>query len=507
MRTPLALVFSLLLAPAALAATAGPADWRRVEGIDERVQAGLTTMGWRFELDGRALDPKTKLPADKASLEKAARDLRQDARRAALERANLLINKPKADWTLADYSALQTLESELPPGFYAALKDPNSDPNKLRAMAKAELSTIAAYFDGGRSLADRQAAAQPVSAGTPGPRVDLPYFTAKEKAVGDKLRAAATAHIAKDPFGKTVLARLNGKDGKPDLPPIVIEDQGAGVIAQYDFRRGAIVLDRELTIAAMMDDIPPSRRAAVRDSLKTREDLLNYLETHPEAVAAIARNSDVVLVHELTHAWQDRRDPVLREMARGNIPALQLLEYEQEGYAAKNLYIHSKLKHDPASVKFDQEFFDYQLMIHGAGGWRDALHSNLAQASPSRAIGARDAAAIMEARIATKKTAPTSTTDEQQGKAYDLTAMTRAARELTELSAAQNARFDALDKDVRKKRAEYTPLMVKYYLAQAEMAQFDADRQSFIEKAERLALISKDKDLIEAVRKAKEVTP
>ncbi len=508
MRPPLALVFSLLLAPAALAATAGPADWRRVEGIDERVQAGLTTMGWRFEADGRALDPKSKLPADKAALEKAARDLRQDARRAALERANLLISKPKADWTFADFSALQTLESELPAGFYAALKDPNSDPNKLRAMANAELSTIAAYFDGGRTLADRQAAAQPVSAGTPGARVDLPYFSVKEKSVGDKLRAAASTHIAKDPFGRTVLARINGPDGKPDLPPIVIEDKPGDVIATYDYRRGAVVLDRELTISAMMDDIPPSRRAAVRDALKTREDLLNYLEAHPEAITSITRNSDVVLVHELTHAWQDRRDPVLREMARGNIPDTQLLEYEHEGYVTKNLYIHSKLKNDPASVKRDDEFQDYVFMMHGPDSWKQALSDRLGGASPARALTIANVEKVSAARLSMVQGRTPKTIDEIQARSLDLAAITRGKDALAAVGREHKARYGKIEKEIETKLApERFKLLAIYYLGLADHAESFADRITLLESAERYARVAGDAKLIEAVRKAKEITP
>ncbi len=58
--------------------------------------------------------------------------------------------------------------------------------NTIKALANAELSRVDAYFDGGRTMAAREAAAPPVSAGTRGLRVDLPYFTAWEKSVGNK---------------------------------------------------------------------------------------------------------------------------------------------------------------------------------------------------------------------------------------------------------------------------------------------------------------------------------
>ncbi|MBI2386405.1 MAG: hypothetical protein HYV14_10375, partial [Elusimicrobia bacterium] len=81
MRPLLALAVILALSPAVLAApvpvaATAQADWRR-EGVDDRVKAGLTSLGWRLEDDGRALDPKTKAPVTKAVLDKAVLDLRQ----------------------------------------------------------------------------------------------------------------------------------------------------------------------------------------------------------------------------------------------------------------------------------------------------------------------------------------------------------------------------------------------------------------------------------------------
>ena len=71
MRPLLTLAVILAFPPAAFAAPAPAAaseraDWRR-DGVDDRVKAGLTSLGWRLEDDGRALDPKTKAPVSKAA--------------------------------------------------------------------------------------------------------------------------------------------------------------------------------------------------------------------------------------------------------------------------------------------------------------------------------------------------------------------------------------------------------------------------------------------------------
>ncbi|MDP3543001.1 MAG: hypothetical protein Q8T11_11105 [Elusimicrobiota bacterium] len=494
-------------APAAAApepaAPAVQADWRR-DGVDERIKAGLTSLGWRLEDDGRALDPKTKSPAAKAVLDKAVLDLRQDARRAALESLNLMLD-PNRPAEFGDDTRKQLLAQDLPPGLAAAVLDPDSDLSKTRAMAVAELDKVAAYFDGGRTMADRRAAAQPVSAGTPGPRVDLPYHTVLERSVGEKLQASARAEIGRDPFGRTVLSRLDAA-GKPDLPPILVEDQGGGIVARYDYRRRAVVLDREGVLASVTGTVPPRQAAALRASLSTRAALLAYLEAHPEAVEAVVKDNDVLLVHELTHAWQDRRDPVFREMARGNIPDVQPLEYEEEAYKTKNLYIRSKLKHDPASVKMNDDFDDYVMMTHGLGSWRRKLFDDIETAAPARALTLKSTTSIEAARLARVRARSVATSEEQQAKALDLLGLNRGQKELAKLEAAHAKRMAALDPEIEGATTASFKDLGSYYLVQALTATRAPDRMTFLEKAGRYARASGDNTLIEEVRKAKEQT-
>lgn len=499
----------LALPPALHADDAGPAssqaDWRR-DGVDDRVKAALTGQGWRLEDDGRALDPKTKAPAAKAALDKAVLDLRLGAQRAALETVNLMLatGKPLSP---ADKDKVSVLSADLPPALTAAILDPKADLKAVKAMADASLSGVSAYFDGGRTLADREAAAQPVAAGQPGPRVDLPYYTAAEKAVGQKLQAAAKATIGKDPFGKTILARLNGKDGKPDLPPIVIEDQNGPVVAQYDIRRRAIVLDREGVLSSVVGAQAPGQRATLRQALSTRAALLAYLDAHPDAIAAVMQDNDVVLAHELTHAWQDRRDPIFREIARGNLPDTQPLEYEEEAYKTKNLYLQSKLANDPASVKADRELTDYTEMLLRRRAWQETIAKDLSDTSPSRALTIDSTAEIQRRRIAAAKLRAVATADEQRAKALDLKAMTRGQRELAALKAAHDARMADLDARIDKSAAGGNKTLGAYYLVQSRFAERSTDRAAFLELAERYAAASGNAALIEEVRKAKESKP
>ncbi len=504
MRPLLTLAVMLALPPIIFAVEAAPnqADWRR-DGVDGRAKAALTSQGWRLEDDGRALDPKSKSPATKVALDKAVLDLRQDSRRAALETANLMLaaGKPLGP---EERAHLETLSEDLPPALFAAMLDPKSDMATVKALADANLAQLASFFDGRRTLTDRRAAAEPVFAGTPGPRVDLPYYTVAEKSVGEKMRAIAEIQIGRNTFGKTVLSRLNGKDGKPALPPILIEDQNGPVVAQYDFRRQSVILDRENVMASVVGTVPPRRRTALRRSLSTRAALITYLDTHPEALAAVVRDHDVVIVHEFTHAWQDRRDTIFRDIARGNLPDTQPLEYEEEAYKTKNMYIHSKLKNDTASVRADNELSDFSEMLRDRLVWQQALFKDLNDASPSRALPIQSLRTVQGRRIYAVKLQAVATNDEQQAKALDLTVLGRGQKALDKLKIAHEARMAALDGEIDRAALNRSKLLGTVYLAQAQFVERATDRLTLLERAELQAQASGNTVLIKEVRREKE---
>lgn len=498
---PLILLVGVFTLPCAARAQSIQADWRR-DGVDERVKAALTSQGWRLEDDGRALEAKTKAPVTKDVLDKAVLDLRQGARRAALETVNLMLASGKP-LSPEDQQKIETLSADLPPVLVAAILDPRSGMNQVKALVDADLSRVVSYFDGGRTMAAHAAAARPVSAETPGPRVYLPYYTPLEKSIGEKIRAFAAVEIGRDPFGKTVLSHLN-TNGKPDLPPIVIEDQNGAVVAQYDIRRRAIVLDRESVLASVVGTVPPSRAFALRTALTTRTALMEYLSAHPEAVSAVVKDNDVVIVHELTHAWQDRRDTIFREITRGNLPDATPLEYEEEAYKTKNLYLHSKLQNDPASVKMDRELEDYTDMMQNPELWEKDLMKTLNDSSPSRALPLRSIQDIQAARLARTRGRAVLTNDDQRARTLDLSAMGRGQKELTALKAAHDCRSALLNGKIDEAGLGSYQALGGYYLVQTQFATRSTDRIALLDLAERNAKASGNAVLIEEVRKAKE---
>lgn len=484
---------------AAVAVPAAAADWRKAD-LPQGAKEALSGAGYCFEDDGRVLDYQTKAPLTPDKLAEAVARLSLSAQRAALERLRAISSKDKLD--ASDLAAVQALKASLP-GEVAQAVEAGAAGAELRRLADLDLARIASYFDASRTMSERLAAAQPVRLGAPGPRVSLPYFNVSESRAGDSLRAAAAAAISKDPFGRTVLSRLDGADGKPELPPIVVSDLVGGTVAAYDYRRRALIVDRTTLLMSVTSQAPAKDRAALSKALASRAALVDYVASHPEAAAAFASQNDALLVHELTHAWQDRRDPVMREMARENLPQALLIEYEVEAWTTKNLYIHSRLKNEPGAEMDPYELADYQQMVSHHDRWLAELTARYGTAIAD-AMDIKTAGSIQRGRIELARRRAVATADDQKAKALDMLALTRAGKELAETGRSQTSRLAALKSgEVAAAARESPAVLARHYLADAIAAPNDIEFAVRIQKAEDFAVLSGDKALISEVRARK----
>lgn len=497
----------LLLAAATPRASAGApeaaaaaADWRQAR-LPAVMQQALRGAGYGLQDDGRVLDPRSREPLTAPQLADALTRINLSTQQLSLERLRLVLaHDPQ---TGADRAAAAELKGNLPDDVAKAL-DSNAGLSDLRKLTDGDLTRIAAYFDGARTPAERAEAAEPVQAGAPGPRAPLPYFDPSESRLGDALRAASAARIAKDPFGRTVLARLNGAGGKPDLPPIVVETLPNGP-AEYDYRRRALVVDQDALIGVITDGVPPKDRSALAKSLAPRQALIDYLNAHPQAVASFAAQNDVLLVHELTHAWQDRRDPVMQEMSRGAAPAAVVIDYEEEAWLTKNQYLASKLKNEPASVADDVELTDYRKMSADPAGWLNDLRASYAGAA-SNAMNLTTARAIQEHRLEMARARAVGSSAEQAAKSLDLLALGRADKDLAAADEGERKRVSSL-LSAQGGQASSSTLLANYYLQAALKASGTVDRSVLIQKAEDYAAKSGDAALLAKVRAAGGGTP
>lgn len=474
------------------------ADWR-ASGLDDGARDALRGAGYRLQDDGSVLDPETHAALTPDQLAAALSKLGLSSQRLALERLSLLL--AKGPLSAEDRAAARALKPALPDDLAKAL-DRGADAAELKKMADADLGAIAAWFDGSRTADDRKKAAEPVAVGAPGPRAPLPYLSSDEKKAGDALRAASSAALGRDPFGRKILARLDGAGGKPDLPPMLVDDLPAGEIAEYDRARRALVFDRRAAIAAATGLAAPADRSALEKSLGTSAALTAYFAAHPDAAAALAAQNDALLAHELTHAWQDRRDAVGREMARGNLPAALVVDDEVEAWETKNLYVASRLKNDPGAKIDPFELEDFQRMIADRAGWEARLKKTYFDASTA-ALDLATVAEIQARRTAAVRARAVSDTASQEAKALDLLAASRAAREVDAARDAQTARLKTLGAEADRAARRAPKVLAEHYLAVAESASSQVDAAVALDKADGYAVLSGDADLIAKVRARK----
>ena len=299
-----------------------------------------------------------------------------------------------------------------------------------------------------------------------------------------------------------VLARLNGPDGKPNLPPIVVEDLG-GDVAVYDYRRRALVVDRQTLMSSISDGVPAKDRGALEKSLQSQGAMTAYLNAHPAAVAAFAAGNDVLLVHELTHAWQDRRDPVMQEMSRGALPAAVVFDYEAEAWMTKNQYLLSKLKSAPASVATnDPELADARKMLFDPDAWLQDLRATYDDAA-SNAMPLDTVHALQEHRLEMARARAVKTREEQNAKALDLAALTRAQAELASTQASERKRVADLLNATVKAQDGAPALLAEYYMNAAIASKSTVDYDVDLQLADDYAVQSGNAALLARVRSVK----
>lgn len=493
-----ALLLAAFLAPsAALAGDLGnvPANWTRQETpLGEEEIVGLRKLGFRLEPDGRVLDLELKL-LDAAGLAEARRLLHASDRRQKLERLRAFLATQPPDAPLspeARREALLLADGRL----YELVQRPGMTAGALSRMARLDLNAVARVFDG-NAAKGAVAVAAPDTA--PANRPRFPYLTAAEQQAGEAMRTAAAAQLSRYERGRLILSRLNGKDGSPDLPPILVEDTGAGA-AMYDPVRRAVVIDREAAVTELMVGVLPVDRAGRRRELARPDALAQALAANPDVARRVMEKNDVLVAHELTHAWQDRRDSIWRRMRKGQIPQAVPFEYEEEANLEKNLYIHDVLRSNPGAQIDSMELENYRLMMSSYRDWLDALRDTYGADNDT---SVRDLARIDELiqvrRDAVQKAAA-QTPAEQRRKTALLLGMERGRQAIAEVQSAHATRLQAAQAGpVTQARRESNSVLALHYLEVAAVSS-DLQRSVALDMARRYAQASGDAVLIERVQ-------
>jgi hypothetical protein len=498
MRAPL---LALLLAPSlAFAGDLGviPADWNRLEvPLGEEEIVGLREMGFRLDPDGRVLDLELKA-LDAAGLARARQLLAATQRRRNLERLRAFLATQPQDAPLspdARRQAMQLADGNL----FAAVSRNEMTASALSKLARMDLHAVARVFDGNAAAgAASVAVAAPETAPRNRPR--FPYLTAAEQQVGERLQAAAVAQLSNYERGRLIVSRLNGADGRPDLPPFLVEETGTGA-AKYDVIRRAVVIDRNAAITELMQGVLPVDRAGRRRELDRPDALAQALAANPDALSRLMAHNDVLVAHELTHAWQDRRDTLWRRMRRGHIPQAVPFEYEEEANLEKNLYIHDVIRGNPGAAIDPQELENYRSMLSDYTTWLRELRETYRADTEGSVADLSRIAALTRARRDAVQNIPAKSPEEQRQKDKLLVRIAAGERAISELQAAHAARIQGLKSgDVARAGGESNPALARHFLAVGSSLPMGPNRTAALNRALVYARASGDAALVEQVQ-------
>lgn len=488
-----ALLLAALLLPSCAAAGEAegtPALWnRRQPPLQEAQLEGLRKLGYRLEPDGIVMDSRLRTLGE-AGLEEALRLLDAGETGLRLEHLRHLLAGEPQDRPLSAAARERALLLA-GPGLSARLADPATTAGQLRAFAELDLSQVSAAFDGGAGRGGPGA----VAAGPTAARPHLPYLTPAEQRAGESLRAAAAARLGALERGRLILSRLNGADGRPELPPILVEDIG-GNPARYDYVRRALVLNRDLVVTALLANVPPADRDARRRELARPDALAAALAADPAAAARVAASNDVLLAHELTHAWQDRRDPLFRQMVRNQIPRALVLEYEEEAHVEKNLYLHELLRAAPGTYVEPDEMSDYQAMISRYDSWRNLMIRRYRSLNEASVADFEQLVGMQQQRLLEAQAAPEKTLRDQRVRAANIGRLNAGAAALNRVRNEHAIRMTNLGLNERSAvESGFASVMARHELHLALSATNFVLRSVSIGRARRFAQASGDEAL------------
>ncbi len=501
------LLMVLLLAPAAGAAAPSALYDDRPHPLSDDLRTDLLFQGYRFEAStGHVLSPDTHKPLTVAQLDDLKRQLAADYRRDGLERIAALVDAENPAKPLdpgARLRAERIAEAEgVPPRLARDLRSARLLAGAVSAEADRDYLRSARVFDAQRPLSDFQARAVPLASPPPQP-APPPYFDASERALGRLLQQATQARLSLNPVGAELLAHFRDASGALRLPRMVVLPIESDAAATY--AGGEIALSQKAVVSAIVRAAPSARRAALRAGLADSRALTRYLLAHPAALKAFLSRNDYTVAHELTHAWQSRRDPLFAEIDRGNFPYSDYVEQEQEAYLVEMRYVYEKLKANPAALDGDPDELDlYRRFAFDLDGWRGQIDQLYLEQDPQSAATLPTGEQMQAERVKAARRLSTLGSWWRRVESLKLLGLAQGSAE----EEAYRARADGLLDRFRK--TEYPAIQKDSpaLLARAFLAAARADRgmarAEDLDDAARYADASADASLIAAVRSAKE---
>ncbi|MFA6093336.1 MAG: hypothetical protein WCU88_12890 [Elusimicrobiota bacterium] len=369
--------------------------------VRDDIRMSIISLGLRFDEAGdRVIHPYTQAPLSKLEVEYLLAYAAAEARPLVLERMLDLLSgqdpsKPLPRSVREQLSTLKNAEAGLIPETLMKLLASRDISGKeaLRGVDQA-YSEAMRVWDNTRSMEDLQAAAIPADMGrlsfaTPvnvqgwdRRRTPSALINDAERRLSTLLQARIHDQLMSNPVGKEIWNHFLGKNGKTSLPQFVLVDLDDHVMACYNPAADAIMVNIR------------SMRKSAQDAAPSAKELL----AHPDAILSFVKRYDAELSHELTHAWQAHRSPLIQEQSRGNTPMGNYLEHEHEAFLNHARYLHAQLLLDPVAAQDKARFDDYLQFLAGLDSYRDGITRRYLATWPIDAFSMQTALSIQKIR-------------------------------------------------------------------------------------------------------------
>lgn len=289
--------------------------------------------------------------------------------------------KPPSAAVRARMAELEARGEKLPENLRRALADRTLSAGVLRGRAEGAYAEALRAWDGSRDLKSLADAARPPVAGDNVPAPRKGRIESWERVVGDGFSSDVRALLSRTAAGRELLGRFKDAKGRLDLPKMTVlkmsqrpGDAGyGGAAAVYDNSSRTIILSHWYVVSQILAGVPAAERAKLGARLSDSRTMAEYLRAHPAQRAAVADRVDVTLFHELTHAWQYRRQALAVETIRGNAPAAILLAREHEAFFGMYRYFHEKLMRDPGAALRSEHYGGYLAAMSDPEKYRDQI--------------------------------------------------------------------------------------------------------------------------------------
>lgn len=342
--------------------------------LSMKLRSGYATQGFRFdERTGLVLDARSHRPLSRLKMDAMEQEAVWMEHYYAIEHIEVLLahRDPGRALPRAVRLRIAAIARSTPfePALQAKLLASPLIPSRFSGALKSHALAIRGFFDRQKGLLGKAEAALPgnslaaslvlnaplvalegpfaapsVVASLPAAhamvasRDGAPFFNAAERKLSGEVARLIIARLSQNPIGRETLEGFKDPLGRIVLPRIFFLkiDPWDGAVYVPDNR--SIVFNSDVAVGLLR----PLRPGP--------EGLAAFLLAHPKALSAFIAKIDVLLVHELTHALQDKRDPFMSEELRGNAPGQDFLSDEIEAFVQENRYFHYKFLANPEVV-------------------------------------------------------------------------------------------------------------------------------------------------------------